>query len=62
MTGPAALAAHRDISAGLLRERETSRTPLFLYERDLCRGCRVGKKHESRWVQAGPGGKEKVGD
>jgi len=35
MTGPAALAAHNDISAGLLRERETSRTPLFLYERDF---------------------------
>ena len=29
MTGPAALAAHNNISAGLLRERETSRTPYF---------------------------------
>ena len=55
MTGPAALAAPYDNSAGLLRERET-RTPYFCMNATFAEVSESGKKHESRRVQAGPSG------
>jgi hypothetical protein len=43
MTGPAALAAHKDISAGLLREREISRTPYFCMNATFAGVSETGK-------------------
>jgi hypothetical protein len=54
MTGPAALAAPYDNSAGLLRERET-RTPYFRMNATFAEVSETGK-YESRRVQAGPSG------
>ncbi len=49
MTGFAAFAAHNDDSAGMLRERETSRPPVFrINAASIERSSQLGKKHESR--------------
>jgi hypothetical protein len=62
MTGPAALAAQYANSAGLLRERETSRTPYFCMNATFAGVSETGKNMRAAGVRAGPSGKEKVGD
>ena len=57
MTGPAALAAQYPNSAGLLRERETSKTPYFCMNATFAGVSETGKN--MRAAGSGPGRAEK---